>query len=187
MTLKYKQAVLIQNLVDRNSEPVGQPSAASLTAATESLIGKKARITFNNTVITVDSGAGQGDLELVTMPDRNLFVMGISMRLTLTKGNTVDGIVAATPLTAQLGTTLGDDDLLPGQQDSTVATTIVYDRHSNALTGGLGGGDPYPRRFDPQAEIHLAIVTDGSPTVNDTVTVNGTIDIFYFDISKPGL
>ena len=87
MTLKYKQAVLIQNLVDGTSTPVGQPPQSTVTARTEMLIPKQTRITLTNTVVTVDYNTSNGNLLLVTLQDRYLMMLGFSVNITVVKGN----------------------------------------------------------------------------------------------------
>jgi hypothetical protein len=181
MTLKYKQAVLIQNLIDGTSTPVGQPPQSTVSARTEMLIPKQTRITLTGTVVTVEHASAAEDLLLVTLQNRNLMMLGFNMRLTIVKGNAVDGIVAATPINIGLSTTAGGDDLMNSVQDTTVATSFVFDQHS------VDGTRTYPMKAVPLTDLYLALATDGTPTVDDTLTLTGTIDFFYFDLSKPGL
>lgn len=181
MTLKYKQAVLIQNLIDGTSTPVGQPPQSTVAARTEMLIPKQTRITLTNTVVTVPHATGVNDLLLVTLQNRYLMMLGFNMRLTIVKGNATNGIVAATPINIGLSTTAGGDDLMNSVQDTTVATSFVFDQHS------VDGTRVFPKKASPLTDLYLALATDGTPTANDTLTINGTIDFFYFDLSKPGL
>lgn len=181
MTLKYKQAVLIQNLVDGTSTPVGQPPQSTVTARTEMLIPKQTRITLTNTVVTVDYNTSNGNLLLVTLQDRYLMMLGFSVNITVVKGNTVNGIVAATPISTSLSTLADNDNLMNSTATNTVATSFAFQQHS------VQGTREFPMKQSPLTELYLVFSTDGSPTVNDTLTVSGTIDFFYFDLSKPGL
>lgn len=182
MTLKYKQAVLIQNRIDGNSVPVGQPELASVRATTEMLVAKKSRVTLTNTVVTVPIG-GDTSVQLLELPDRNIQLLGINLNLTVVKGNTVDGIVAATPITVGVGKTAGSDNLINGFQNATESLTLTFQKHSHENSPKTIAF-PY---IEPQTSMWLYVATDTTPTVEDTVTINGTIDFFYFDLSKPGL
>lgn len=181
MSLKYKQAVLIQNLVDRNSAPIGQPALASLRATTELLVPKKTRITLTNTVVTVPFSSGEGNLQLLTLPDRYLVLLGININLVATKGNAVDGIVAATPVSCGLSTVSGTDNLVRTVTISDSTLTPHFELHTG------GGNIQYPLDVEPETPVWLYTSSDGNPTADDTMTFSGTIDIFYFDLSKPGL
>lgn len=181
MTLKYKQAVLIQNLVDATSVPIGQPEESSMRIATQMLIPKQARLTFTNTSVTITAATGETSVESIQLPDRNIMLLGFNMNLTITKGNAVDGIVAATAINIGLGTAAASDNLMNSVQDTTVALTFTHQAHSN------GGTREYVKRLEPSTSIYLVLATDGTPTADDTLTVTGTLDIFYFDLSKPGL
>jgi hypothetical protein len=181
MTLKYKQAVLIQNLVDATSVPLGQPEETSMKITTQMLIPKQARLTLTNTVVTIPNATAEYYLAAFTLPDRNLTMLGFNMNLTVTKGNAAGGIASAVPISFALGTSVGSDDLMNGEQDTTNALVFTYGKHSNA------GTRSYPQKIAPETDVYLYLATDGTPSVNDTLKVTGTLDIYYIDLSKPGL
>jgi len=183
MTLKYKQSVLIQNLVDGTSVPFGQPDQASMKIATQMHIPKQARLTLTNTVVTVPFDTGSTGLEAFVLPDRYTVLLGVSANLTIVKGNAANGIVAAVPISFGVGTTLTGDELVGSTQVTTEALTISWQGHTNDNSRS----SIYPKQMDLEDQIYLYFSTDGTPTVNDTLTVTGTLDIYYFDLSKPGL
>jgi hypothetical protein len=162
------------------------PSQASVEhVATELKPLQKVRLLLTNAVLTVVGASDFGSLELLTLPDKNLLVMACEANLTLTKGNTATGIVATTDLDVGIGTAAASAttlattmiNILPKVDADVDSLSDVVKSHSLAavpvLLGVLDGA---------ANKIYLNVAIPGLITVTDTVTFNGTIDLFLFDL-----
>jgi hypothetical protein len=143
------------------------------------------RLQLDAVKFTVAGASDFGSVELCTFPDRNLIVIGAEINLSIVKGGAATGIVAATDLDIALGTAAASSttlsgamlNILPKQDVDADSLTVTSQAHSLAATPVLTG---ILDAVDNKMYFNVAI--PGLITVDDTLTLTGTIDLFVFDL-----
>lgn len=159
--------------------------ASGVTAASTPQQVQKLTLTVAAVAAAVADANDYGSAALVTLPDSNLLIIGCEVDLELTKDGT--GYIAGTDLDVALGTAaasnttlsgtmldilpkvdLNDSDLTPALQSHSLAATPV-------LTGVLDGASNI---------IYFNVAGPTETSEDATVTVDGTIDLYYIDLGN---
>lgn len=138
------------------------------------------RLTLTNLLVAIAAADDFGSALVATFPDKNIRVVASEVDLTLTK----DGveIVAATNLTAGLGTVAAED--------TTLDTTEVNLGAATAMTADV---DPAVYQAFSLLDLDLGDAADNELYLNvasadisgdGSVTANGTIDLYYYDLGN---
>lgn len=135
--------------------------------------------------ISVAAASDFGSYELCTLPDTNMIFAGCEVDLAIVKAGTTNGIVAATDLDVGVGTAAASAstlattmiNILPKQDVDTDSLSVTLKAHSLAatpvFTGVLDGASN-------KLYLNVAAVI----TANDSLTFEGTIDLFYWDVGN---
>lgn len=175
------------NLPDTPSTFVAATTTVEIGTAVQTGGATKQTFTVTGESIAVTSGNGYGSADLVTFPDRNIVVIGLEADIDIVKGNTTNGIVAATDLDVAMGTAAASNttlsgamlNLLPKQDLDTNTTTAELAAHSLAGTPVLTGIADAASNT-----IYFNLVAIGGITADDTATITGTVDLYYFDLGN---
>jgi hypothetical protein len=145
------------------------------------------RLELSGVRLDVVGANDYGSVELCTFPDRNLVVIASEANVSIVKAGTATGIVAATDLDVALGTapasatTLATTmlNILPKVDLDTDSLTVTLQSHSLAATPVLTGVLDAPTN---KLYFNLACAT--VITVDDYVTLTGTVDLWVFDLGN---
>jgi hypothetical protein len=148
---------------------------------------QRIRLQLTNFVVTVTSALGYAGAALCTLPNDNLLIVGSELHLTLLKGGLATGIVAATNLNVGVGSATAGAialattavNIMPLQLSNVVALTDSINKHSLATTPVFTG---ILKGLTNQIFLNVGAV--GGITVGDTVTFNGSVDIFLFNLKN---
>lgn len=158
---------------------------AGVTATSQPMTVQKLTLALTDVVADVADADDFGSAALVTLPDTNMLILGCEVDLTLTKDGT--GFIAATDLDVALGTAAASNttlastmlNVLPKQDVDADSLTPALAAHSLATTPVLTGV------LDGAANVLYFNVSGPTETSEDaTVTVDGTITLFYVDLGN---
>lgn len=188
MTLKQRQSMLAPALNDQNSALPGVgDSGTSLNRQFHSV--QRVRITLDAVVVAITTALDYGSAQLLDFGDRNIMILGCETNVEMTKGNLTTGIVAATDLDVALGSEPASNTTLAGtminiieKQDEDAADltpAALYDMHAQSTAApatvlpdsGTGG-------------VYWNIALPAQVTVDDTVSLTGTVDLVYIDLGN---
>lgn len=146
------------------------------------------RLTLTGVVISITDALAYGSSLLGYLPDKNLLFMGGEANLTWVKDGT--GIVTGELPKVALGTAVASN--------ATLATTMI-----NLLNGGAGGsavaagltGSLFISSNDNVTAIPYVGIVDApttglylnaavNPTGDGTLTVSGTLDLYFIDLGN---
>ena len=141
------------------------------------------RLELSGFVIAVDEADDFGGTALCTLPDSNLVLLGAECDLTVVKGGITSGIVAATDITMGIGTAVASNatlsstmqDVLNVTSLTTDALSVAFDKHSNDNTS------PALLFLDDAAAPQLFLNATAAITVSDTLTVSGSVDLYFIE------
>lgn len=147
---------------------------------------RRTRFTITNLVVDFAHATDSGSVKVADMPDTNILYFGAEVNITGTKGGTSNGLGAATDINLALGTTATADSTLTGTDGNLVASTaitadtlaITWQAHSLATTF-VGAGT-----LDSASNAIYINLGTGALSANDTLTLSGTIDIFWLDLGN---
>jgi len=186
--LKQRQRMLVPDLLDSLSVLVTEPGSGCAVVDKPVLV-RRARLTLTSAVLSVTAALDYGSLKVVDLQDRNLLLLAVEADLTLTKQNNTNGILDATDLDVGMGTapasavTLATTmiDILEKMDVDADTNTVAVQRHSNDQATAV-----FPKKLADSSTqaLYLNVGVPGLITADSSVTVNGTIDIFYIDLGK---
>lgn len=168
-----------------NSAAAATPATGVAVTSNKPISVRKMRLTLTNVLVSVADADDYGSAELCTLPDSNLVFMGAEANLTLTKDGT--GYIATTDLDVALGTSAASNitlsgamlNILPKQDVDADSLTPSLANHGLAatpvLTGVLDGATN---------KIYLNVSGPTETSQNGSVTVSGTVDLFYVDLGN---
>lgn len=153
----------------------------------EPVATRKVTLTLDAVEVTVLEANDYGSAELYTFPDRNIMILGCETDLVITKGNAMNGIGSATDLDVSLGTAAADAttladamlDVMPKQDIDANSLTPDFNAHSLAAVPVLTG---IPDAADNK--LYFNVVAIGGITADDTVSLTGTITLFFIDLGN---
>lgn len=185
---KNRQPLLASQLMDGLSLKVTEPGSG-VAITDEAVIPRRARLTLTNAVLTITAALDYGSLKLCDLPDRNLMLLGVEVDLTLVKQGNTNGLLAATDLDLGVGTAAASAttlattmiDVIEKVDQDTDALSVTMQRHSNDQATAT-----FPKRIvdGSSSALYLNAVPIAGITADSTLTVSGTVDIFYMDVGK---
>ena len=187
--MSYKNRQLGRSPALRDGSPLIVPTAAGASGVDyQALIPQKATLKVSGT-LSVAAADDYGSLELMTWQDRNIHILGMEVDLTLVKGGVTNGILAATDLDVGMGSAAASA--------TTLATTMIdylekQDVDDNALSVTvqahvLGQSTAtFPKQLADGAsnKLYLNAVAIGGITADDTLTVTGSVDLYFIDLGN---
>ncbi len=179
-----RQRVIRPNAADGFSQLIGE-AGTGVTIENKELQVKRARLTLSGAVITVTQALDYGSLKIVDLPDTNLMLLGMELDLVVTKQGNTNGIVAASDLDMAVGTAPASNATLSGTMLDVIekadldtdALAVDFNAHSNDQATAL-----FPRKIGDNASSALYLNLAVAITADSSVTVDGTIDIYYVDV-----
>jgi hypothetical protein len=187
MTLKINQPLLAKNLLDGFTVPVSEAGAATVAVGDNVHTVRRARLTLTNFSIAVTQALDYGGSKLVDLPDRNMLLLGVEVDCTVVKQGNTNGIVAATDLDMAVGTATASNATLASAMINVIekvdidtdALSVAFEAHSND-----NATSTFPLRVADGASTALFMNISCAITADSSVTVSGTIDIYYVDLGN---
>ena len=185
MSAKQRQVTLMSQLRDGASLATAV-AAASTTLKDEALVLRKLTIVLDDLVIDIDESDDYGGTRIVTFPDTNVMILGCEVDLELVKGDTSNGLVAATDLDVAVGSAVASN--------STLATTMIdvvdkVDLNATDLTPALeahsnDNSSAGASFIADSATSGLFLNLAAAITASDTLTCTGTVTVYYVDLGN---
>lgn len=187
MSTKINQQVLAKNLIDASSLKFSEAGASTVTIGNEFHAVRKARLTLTNFSISVTAANDYGGSKLLDLPDRNLMLLGVEVDCVVTKQGNTNGIVAATDLDMAVGTATASNTTLSSAMINVIekvdidtdSLSVAFEAHSND-----NATSTFPLRVADGASTALFMNISCAITADSSVTVTGTIDIYYVDLGN---
>lgn len=182
-SVEFKGEVDLVNAAQQGSKPAASANVAVTSDLPRSV--RRAVLTVTDLVVDVAAADNFGSAALFTLPDSNMMLLAVEADLELVKGETADGIVAATDVTVGIGTVAtasadlsnaGEDDVLTGVALTATDASPAYQVHSSG-----DGSLTYPITIADGASTTVYLNIGASITADDTITAAGTIVVFYLD------
>jgi len=172
---------------DETTDNVGAPNGTGVTVLKEygnaGTLHKTVLKLTNVVIATTDNGAAgaQGSLKIYDFPLGHIAVMGCLCNLTTAKG--AGGLTATAALVGSLGSVAagaGDATLTGTEADVVASMTGTLTANAGVLRNT---GSDLSAAFDGTVtalDLYLNLAApDASSTAADTVTVNGTVTLFW--------
>lgn len=186
MSFKNNQQGVSPNL--RDGSPLPVPSS-NIGVDVTLVTPKKMRLKLTAETLSVLAANDYGSLELVTLQDSNLHILGIETDLTLVKGGVTNGLIATVDLDVGIGSAAASAQTLAGTMIDYVekqdldddSLTVNMDVHTVGQATAT-----YPKQVaDGTAnKLFLNVGVPAGITADDALTVTGTIDIYVIDIGN---
>ena len=186
--LKQRQQMLAPNLVDQNSLLPGAGDVGTSIDRQFHAV-QRVRINLDAVVVSITAALDYGSAQLLDFSDRNIMMLGCETNVEMTKGGAVTGIVAATDLDVGLGsepasaqtlaTTMVNIIEQQNEDAADLTPAALYDSHAQATAT--------PASVLPDSATCGVYWNIGIPvpvTVDDTVTLSGTVDLVYIDLGN---
>jgi hypothetical protein len=191
MVAKVRQATVFTGPVTINDQRSGTLEGAGITGSTGSTVSfdratplRHVRLTLAALSIAVLAANDFGGTKICNLPDLNIVLAGVEANLVFTKGGVTNGIVAATDLKVGMGFAVASAipiattavDVMEATDLTTDALTVTLAKHTNdqASPALLFGDD------SATGAIYLNVSATGGITANDTLSVTGTVDLYYY-------
>jgi hypothetical protein len=188
MTLKQRQTMLAPQLSDQNSASPGAGDAGT-TIDRQFHSVQRVRVTLDAVVVSITAALDYGSAQLLDFQDRNIMILQCETNVEMTKGNLSTGIVAATDLDVGLGS--------EPASAQTLATTMINiiekqdedaaDLTPAALYDMSAQATAIPASVLPDSATSGVYWNIGLPTpvtVDDTVSLTGTVDLVFIDLGN---
>lgn len=186
MALSQKQISRFPNQRDGHSQfPTLEAGASGFDVLPMQVM--KIRVKLEDITLSVDEADDFGSVKLITLPDTNLYILGMEVDVQVTKAGTTNGIVAATDLDMALGSAAASA--------STLATTMIdyvekVDINDDALvvdfqahTQGQSTAT-FPKKVADAATNAIYLNLACAITASDSVALDGFVDIYYIDLGN---
>lgn len=187
MVQVIRQKTLIPGLDDGSSLSFGEPNTGVAIANSNHVVRKAVLKLLTDFTVAVAQADDFGSTKLMDLPDTNLLLLGVEVDCTITKGGTTNGLVAATDLDVGIGTAAASA--------STLATTMIdiiekADLNADTITAEFEAHTnnqataTFPKVIADGASTALYFNVAAAITADDSLTVDGTITIFYIDLGN---
>lgn len=188
MTLKQNQPLLAPQLEDGISNQISEPGT-SMTVSNQAVVVRRARLTVSAATLTVLEADDYGSLKLCDLPDRNILLLGVEADLVLTKDGVTNGMVAATDLDVGIGTAAASATTLTSTMINVIekkdldanALAVDFEAHSNDNATTVF---PLPIADGASSALYLNVVPVLGITADSSLSVSGTVDIWYMDLGN---
>lgn len=165
----------------------GNSSGGTVTAATNAALTfdrvryvRHARLTLTDLVVSIDEADDYGGTKICDLPDSNLLILGSEVNLSLDKDGV--GIVAATDVTVGLGTAVASNSTLSGAMIDLLTDSLTTDEDPTTWADHTHEQSTPALTFaDDSATGALYLNAAATLSTSGTLTVTGTVDIFYLD------
>lgn len=145
------------------------------------------RLTLSGFAVSVAEADDFGGTKLCDLPDSNLALLGVEVDLELVKGEAAGGIIDTTDVNVAVGTAVASNATLSGAMVDVLSITALtatdaspaYQAHS-AADGTLA----YPIGLEDSATLALFLNAAAAITADDTITVSGTVDLYFVDLGN---
>jgi hypothetical protein len=179
-------AASIAALETAPAEPIAG-SAAESVATIEQQRVQKVTLTLTALVLPVTAALDYAGVAFADLGDTNLMLLGCEADIVVTKGNESTGIEAAVDLDMAIGTATASATTLAGAMEDVLdkidldadTLDVDFDGHSQAAT-------TMPL-FLPDGAANQLFINCGLPvgiTVDDTLTMSGTVTLYYIDLGN---
>ena len=188
MTTHLHQPTLIPHLEDANSAAPGAGDSGTAVDRQFHAV-QRVRVTLTDVVVSITAALDYGSAQLLDFQDRNIMILGCETNVEMTKGGLSTGIVAATDLDVGLGSEPASAQTLATtminiieKQDEDAADltpAALYDMHAQTTAA--------PATVLPDSATCGVYWNIGLPTpvtVDDTVTLTGTVDLTFIDLGN---
>lgn len=187
MTQKINQPVLARNLIDGLTQKISEPNNG--TVKDQAVTVRRARLNLDGLTINVAAANDYGGTKIMDLPDTNLVLLGVEVNCTVTKAGTTNGIVAATDLDMSIGTAVAAAtplattaiDVIEKVDINDDALSVTFQAHSNDQSTAA-----FPLVIGDGASNALYMNLAAAITADDSVSVSGTVDIYYVDVGNAG-
>lgn len=186
MTEKIRGVLSVPFLKDGVTLQMSEPGTG-VRLRDEFVAPRKATLTLTAFTIAVAAAQDYGGTKLLDLPDRNIMLLGMEVDCVVTKQGNTNGVVAATDITMAIGTAVASNSTLSGAMVDTIegaalttdALAVDFEAHSNNQSTAT-----FPRRIadSPTAALYMNIAA--AVTADSSVTVDGTITIYYLDLGN---
>jgi hypothetical protein len=188
MTLKINQRTVAREIEDGITTEITEPGT-NITALDQAVVMRRCRLTLAGAVISVAAADDYGSVKICDLPDKNLHIHGVEVDCTVVKGGVTNGIVAATDLDMSVGTAAASAttlattmlNIIEKVDIDTNALSVEFEAHSNDNATYVA---PLAIVDGASSALYMNAVAVGGITADDTLTVTGTIDIFYTDLGN---
>ena len=162
-------------------------SSAESVAAVEQQKVQKVTLTLTALVMNIPAALDYGSVAFADLPDSNLLFLGCEADIVVTKGNASTGIEAAVDLDMAIGTVAASQVTLVSVLENILnligmdADTLTPDFNGHSSTATT-----MPLLIQDGATNKL-FINCGLPvgiTVDDTLTMTGTVTIFYIELGN---
>lgn len=192
--LRFNEPIMVPSIVDANGTPLGGSSGASLEEPFVAVDGsasiassdwsiKRNRLTLTNVAVALTSGSLGTGVALVTNPAGGVkLVLGAAMTLTVT----VDGSFAGTEVFEfALGTLANNNSSLATTEENVLASDDVGRTGAGSYSAN-STNESNTNQITPVLELlggdTIYLNVTESAAVTGTITVSGTVDIFYVEL-----
>jgi len=192
MTQKINQEVLFAGGLKGSDELAGlpvTPGTGTTVASRKAKAVQHYQLYMSGASIAVDESDDYGSVKICDLPDTNIHLLGVEVNLTLTKGGTTNGIVAATDLDVGVGTAAASAttlattmiDIIEKADLDTNALAVEFEAHTQGQSTAT-----MPKQIGDGASsaLYLNAVAVGGITASDTISVTGTVDLYYVDLGN---
>ncbi len=162
-------------------------SAAESVATIEQQKVQKVTLTLTALVMNITAVLDYGSVAFADLPDSNLLFLGCEADIVVTKGNASTGIEAAVDLDMAIGTVAASQVTLVSVLENILKKIdIDADTLTPDFNGHSSEATTMPLLIQDGATNKL-FINCGLPvgiTVDDTLTMTGTVTIFYIELGN---
>jgi len=194
MTLKTRQdtlhtgVVTADKLISSGVTAVTEPGTGVTLSDTSHAV-RRAQLTLSGFVISVTAALDYGGTKLCDLPDRNIMIMGVEIDLEVVKGGLSTGLITTVDLDMGVGTATASAttlattmiDIIEKQDLDTDSLTVQLEAHTQAQSTA---STPIKIVDAATTALYLNCGLPVGITVDDTLTVSGTVDIYYLDLGN---
>lgn len=196
MVRKENQKVVFHGDVEMNGNFGGNSAGGAVSPGTGSTLTfdrlraiRHVRLTLASATIAIDEADDFGSLKLCDLADSNAMLLMAEVDLTLTKAGTTNGIVAATDLDVGVGTAAASATTLATTMIDVLEKTDIDDNdlevtYQADTQGQSTASTPIKLADSATLALYLNAVAVGGITVSDTISVSGTVDLYFVDLGN---
>jgi len=151
------------------------------------LTPRKMVLQLTDAVLTHTEALDYSSLKLCDMPDSNLLFLAAEVDLECVKGETTNGLEAATDITLALGSAAASNATLSStMQDIIELDTLTATDASPAWQAHSADQStiPMPYQIADAATNAVYLNLAAATTADDTLTVTGTVTLIYVDLGN---
>ena len=179
----------LTQLTDGFSNELAEPGTGVALTSDTALVPRKAIYTLTGFVISVTAALDYGGTKICDLPDTNLLLLGVEIDLEVVKGNASTGLEATVDLDMGVGTAVASAttlattmiDVIEKVDLDTDSLTVQLEAHSNDQATAT---PPLRIADGASSALYLNCGLPVGITVDDTLTVSGTVEVYYVDVGN---